>query len=233
MLVLQGEQGHNKSRFCAALFGDYFRDQMPALDSKDASIALEGYWGIEIAEMTAFSKSAEATKKEFLSRCTDKYRPVWAKDTREFPRQCVFIGTTNDDDFLRDPTGARRYDVCEIQHAIALDELDRDAFWAAACALESAGEPHFRRVDEGEDASLRFGAEDAWTSDVLTYVKTVAKGEYVSAKDCLKYGIVLAAEKQDDRALNRVRGILRRHLGPSLMAQLDGRAQRVYRRPVT
>ncbi len=236
MLVLQGEQGHHKSRFCAMLFGDYFRDQMPDLASKDASIAIEGYWGIEFAEFASFKRSEENTKKEFLTRCTDKYRPVWAASTLETLRECVFIGTTNDDDFLRDPTGWRRYDVCEVQRKIDLEGFDRDAFWSAACALEASGERHYVDIGQAPAGGKSAGAatdsgrhefEDSWTDAVLRYVRTVTT-EYVTAADALTYGVPVALEKQREHELTRVKAILRRHLGPSKVRWIAERAQRAY-----
>src|ERR1019366_533788 len=138
MLVLAGEQGFRKSLLCAHLFGDFFLDQLPPISSgrgHEASIAIEGRWGVEIAEMNALAHAHESAKKEFLTRCADKYRPVFGIAMQECPRQCVFIGTTNDDDFLTDPTGDTRYDVCSISQPIRLGLLNRDDFWACAVAL--------------------------------------------------------------------------------------------------
>lgn len=240
MLVLAGEQGYNKSRFCAHLFGEHFRDQMPDLAGRDACQALDGCWGVEMAEMVAFSRSQEAIKKEFLSRCEDKYRPVWAKETLVVPRQCVFIGTTNEDDFLTDPTGARRYDICDIQRPIDLDHFSRDEFWAAACALELAGEPHWRTVQQEDpywganapgteqEKAKRYAAVDPWTDVVLKYAQSRAKEGWVTSSQALTYGVPIPLDRQTHVELKRVQGILRAHLGPSKVRWVEGRALRCY-----
>lgn len=231
MLILAGAQGYRKSRFCAHLFGEFFRDQMPDLTSKDASIALEGYWGVEMAEMVAFSRAATATQKEFLTRCEDKYRPVWGKATMVMARQCVFIGTTNEDDFFIDPTGNSRFDVCEVRNPIDLT-FSRDEFWACAAALESAGETHYRdRAEKSAERSAeeeRHAFEHPWTDAVLRYAGSCGK-EYVTAAQCLTYGVPVPLDRQDDKHLRVVRNILRKAFGAAHVQWIEGRAQRCYR----
>lgn len=241
MLILAGSQGLNKSRFCEHLFTKaWFRDQMPPLErGTDASIAIQGFWCVEMAEMSAMTRVAENIKKEFLARCEDKYRPPYEKGTYVSPRQTVFMGTTNEDDFLRDPTGSRRYDVCEVQRALSVD-FDRDAFWAAACALESAGVQHWVDAPVGgweaatEKSSgvsrNRHELEDTWTSAVLKFASTKGYG-WITASEALTYGVLVPLERQDEKQLTRVRAILRRNLGPAKTVWLDGRSQRAYRSP--
>lgn len=233
-LILTGPQGFNKSRFCAELFDPYFRDQMPDLDSRDASHALEGYWGIEMAELTAMSRTSVSTVKEFLTRTSDRYRQFGNGEKLEMPRQCVFIATTNEDDFFRDPTGESRYNVCEIRQPIDLGALRRDAWWSAACALETAGETHYRdRALASEVAESRHVWEDPWTGAVTKYVASqAAKGDVVvTASNALTYGLPVSVDKQRPEELRRVQSILRRKLGPSSVKMLEGRPQRVYHIP--
>jgi hypothetical protein len=234
MLMLAGDQGFRKSSFAARLFGEYFRDQMPNVRAQEEmSIAIEGYWGIEIAELAAFGRADEGIKKEFISRSEDKYRPKYGRSTLVCPRQCVFIGTTNEDDFLRDPTGSTRYDVCEVLRPIDLEALDRDEFWAAACALESAGDTHTRaRAAAGRDAAEhgRHEGDDPWTGVVLAYAGRSTAGT-VTASDALTYGVPIEVAKQRADDLVRVKGILRRAFGPSKVRWIDGRSQRIYAVP--
>ena len=253
MLVFAGEQGFRKSAFCALLFGEWFLDQVPPISSGrgiEASVAIEGRWGVEIAEMSAFSRAHEAAKKEFLTRCVDKYRPVFGIAVQEWPRQCVFIGTTNEEEFLDDPTGDTRYDVCDVKVPIALESIDRDEFWACAVALEASGEDHWRdraalaRVRATRDELLfanggvapivipeneAFARGDAWSDAILAAAeKHIAADGFTTWAWCiLDMGIPL--ERQDDRTINRVRGILRRRYGASAVVRVDGRVRRVYR----
>lgn len=233
MLVFSGAQGSFKSRFGEKLFGPWFTDHMPPLTNKDSAIQLQGHWCIEMAEMQAMRGVSEEARKEFLSRRIDKYRPPYERDVVEFPRQCVFYGTTNHDDILTDETGDRRYDICQVHHAIDLD-FDRDAFWSAAVALESAGESHWRAADPESAArhKQQYQSEDAWAEKVLAWLrgKSAASGGpgYVFAADALTQACMIETAHQDDKALHRVKKILQRACGSAKVRWLDGKARRAY-----
>lgn len=127
MLVLEGAQGILKSQVCRTLGSPYFSDALPDLGSDYVRVCmhLRGKWLIEVPELSAFNK-AEATRlKAFLTQPEEQYTPKFGRNEVTEPRQCVFIGTTNDNHYLRDATGGRRFWPVKCG-VIDLDSLRRD-----------------------------------------------------------------------------------------------------------
>ena len=141
VLALEGPQGIGKSRTVQILGEPWTTDGLPDLHSKDAAIHLGGVWLVELAELAAMRRSETEATKAFLSRRDDRYRPPYARRSVDVARQCVFIATTNEASYLRDPTGNRRFwpVKCGRIDLPAL-ERDRDQLWAEAVHLFEAGE---------------------------------------------------------------------------------------------
>jgi len=115
MLVLVGSQGRGKSSFLKALgLGKWHTDGIDDFDPKKAGELLHGKWIVEISELHAYRKSDIGQVKNFLAKNEDHYRLAYDTDASTFPRQCIFFGTSNDANFLNDPTGARRFVIVEI-----------------------------------------------------------------------------------------------------------------------
>ena len=149
VIVLEGKQGIGKSTGLRALFSsEWFKDSMPPMGSKDASDYIVGAWCIELAEM-AFQRKAEIEQqKAFLSRQEEKYRPAYKRNEIIYPRRCVFVATTNRDDWALDETGNRRFlPVKTTKIDVAGLKRDRDAIWAAAYA-EYQREPKWWLTDQ-------------------------------------------------------------------------------------
>lgn len=109
VLVLVGPQGCRKSTTLAKLGMDWFSDSLYTMTGKEAYEQLQGAWIIELAEMAASRKAETEQIKAFIAKQVDTYRAAYARRTRSHARQCAFFGTTNDFEFLRDTTGARRF----------------------------------------------------------------------------------------------------------------------------
>ena len=140
VIVLEGSQGCGKSSFVKALVPnvEWFSDSpIGNTESKDAPLSLQGRWIIELGEMSVLSKSGVEALKAFVSSSIDHVRRPYGRLHEELRRQCVFIGTTNQDAYLKDQTGNRRFWPVGVGTMdIAALVADRDQLWAEAAARE-------------------------------------------------------------------------------------------------
>ncbi|APZ54096.1 VapE domain-containing protein [Salipiger abyssi] len=178
-LVLSGEQGQNKSTACRVLAGaEYFSDTLPSItgDRTDAIRHLQGKWLVEFAELAPSRKSETEDLKAFLSGAVDRVRLPYARYDEAFHRQCVFVGTTNEEQFLRDATGGRRFWPVRVCKVIDIEALtaERDQLFAEAFAAYSDDEPWWLDRDfEAEHAKPVQEAareSDSWAEDVAAWL---------------------------------------------------------------
>lgn len=155
VLSLIGGQGVGKSTFARRLGGDWFSEEFSTLNGKEAYEQLQGKWIIEIAELSALKKAEVETIKQFVSKCSDTFRPAYGRTTETFKRQCVFIATTNEENFLRDHTGNRRFVPIDVKTESATKNIFTDLtpdevgqIWAEAKVLWSKGEKLYFTEDE-------------------------------------------------------------------------------------
>ena len=137
MLVLEGPQGTFKSTIVKILGGDYYMAGLPnkEIGDKDIVAALAGKWIIEIEELSAMRRADAEAFKGFLSKQTDTTRLPYEPLAQDYPRRCIFIGTTNPSGtgYLRDTTGNRRFFPVEVGVAdTALLAAERDQLFAEA-----------------------------------------------------------------------------------------------------
>ena len=161
MTVLVGKQGLGKSTLFTKLAGNWFNDSLSMGDMKDKTAAekLQGYWILEIGELAGFRKAEVEAVKSFLSRQHDVYRPSYGRRTVEYPRQCILVGSTNNDTgFLRDSTGNRRFWPVQV-NGVSRDKASWnltsyavDQIWAEALACRKAEEPLYLQGKAEEEA---------------------------------------------------------------------------------
>ena len=146
MLTLRGRQGLGKSALIAKLGGKWFSDSFLTMNGKDAYEQLQGVWIMEVGELAGMRKAEAETIKLYISKQTDRFRPAYGRRSMEFPRQCIFIGTTNETQFLRDTTGNRRFWIVDTPNDPERDmweELTPETvrlIWAEAVELYRKGE---------------------------------------------------------------------------------------------
>lgn len=110
ILILEGEQGEGKSTTARTIAGDeWFMDHLPDMREKDAMLNLQGKWIIELGELADVKRADYNLVKTYLIRRVDTVRAPYDRIRKDIPRQSVFIGTVNEGQYLKDPTGNRRY----------------------------------------------------------------------------------------------------------------------------
>lgn len=147
MLTLIGPQGIGKSSIWNKLGGAWFSDSLTSVTGKEAYEQLQGAWIVEMGELSATRRADVESIKHFLTKQVDRFRVAYGRRVADFPRQCIFIGTTNDSEFLSDQTGNRRFWVVPVSGIGAtkkwqdMDSRLIDQIWAEAVGLYDAGEP--------------------------------------------------------------------------------------------
>lgn len=145
-IVLYGEQGLGKSVILERLGGKWFNNTLQDIKTKDALEQIQGAWINELAELSPTYKNDNEIVKAFLSRTTDRFRVPYGRRTEEYPRQCVFAGSTNNLLFLKDRTGNRRFwpisgnKQRKVRNSWDLSKDEVDQIWAEALMLWANGE---------------------------------------------------------------------------------------------
>jgi hypothetical protein len=172
VLVLVGPQGHRKSSMFRVLAGKWFSDSAMVIGDKDGYLNLHSAWIYEWAELEAMQRARDhGTIKAFITSPEDTLRQPYGRATARYPRTCVIVGTTNDQEFLSDPSGNRRYWTVPVPECIDIDLLtqDRDQLWAEAMHAFRQGEPWFLTDEEDEalrEAHEAYTVRDAWEDDI-------------------------------------------------------------------
>lgn len=216
MPVFEGPQGAMKSSACAVLGGSWFSDALPDIRAagKDVAQHLNGKWLIEVAEMSALDKAEAAALKAFLTRTVERYRPSFGRKEVIEPRQCLFVGSTNKDAYLRDETGGRRFWPVKIG-SIDIDALahDRDQLFAEAVELYRKGaqwwpDAAFEREHIEPEQEKRYDA-DAWEDLIAEWLRSrVVKR--VTLQEVAAGALELKADRLNKAEQNRISAVMRR-----------------------
>ncbi len=215
--VLEGPQGLGKSAVVRALGEPWFTDEIAAFGSKDAAEQIIGAWIMELAEMESLTRPEVASIKAFMSRSEDRFRPAYGRRVQTFARQCVFVGTVNSNDYLRDETGGRRFwpVACKKADAPAV-RLARDQLWAEAVVRYHEGEkwwmdtPTLVEAAKTEQADRYQG--DPWDGIIAAFVAgdsatgalAPSPRQSVSINEVLSDALQIEKGRQTQQDQNRV-----------------------------
>jgi predicted P-loop ATPase len=239
LCILQGNQGVLKSTFWQTLVGEcWFTDNLNDANEKDEKLKLRRYWMLEFSEFeTAYKRKEVEQLKAFLSSRIDSLRRPYARAIEDFPRTSVFVGSTNGQEFLHDPTGERRYWVIPVKQKIPIQMLkeERDAIWATAVQLYRAGEQWWLTPDEDAlltQANQGWQSSDAWEADILNYLDTKS---ICTISELLNKPLAIDLQRQGKAEQMRVGNILRRNGWKRAPGQkrIDGKPQWYWEKVVT
>lgn len=209
--VLVGAQGAGKSTLVRWLaMNESFYADLSEFEGKEAIEQLDGVWIGEIGELLAMTrlKDQEAAK-DYITRQKDRIRRPWGERIEELPRKSVFIGTTNNAQFLRDMTGGRRYYPVTLHmngYELHRGEAECRRYiaqcWAEAKALydRQALPPY---ADEKLVADIAARQNDAMEDDwrigaIGAYLETRQPGEAVCARELMHMALSPDPDRPQD-----------------------------------
>jgi putative DNA primase/helicase len=239
MPIFEGAQGKGKSSLLSALCGEWFADTPFVMGDKDAFQALRGKWLYEISELDAFNRAEATRAKAFISSGVDSYRAPYDRNVKDWPRQCVFAGTTNQHEYFKDSSGNRRYWPLSCDGEVNIDALRsvREQLFAEAVQRYKAGDRWYptaqeqRELFDPQQEHREIG--DPWMISLQKYVAGFSRLE-VTSLELLTEALKIEVGKIDNarQMVTRI-GICMRKLGWGKKRLSSGTREWVYTRPKT
>lgn len=237
MIVLEGIQGGYKTTSLKLIGGPWYTNVREAVTSKDFFMVLQGRLIIEIAELESFGK-AEITKiKEVVTTSTDRFRSPYARTVQDHPRTSVFIGTTNEDQYLRDNTGARRFwpvKCSTIDKQKIID--DRDQLFAEAVAgfkrwqvSRDAADGWWNVPAQAAEEQEARRQRDVWED----YIDKFLDGKDRTTMEECAYVLKIDAAHLDIQTQRRISNCLRALQWNKKRGRHDGKLKYIWSRPGT
>lgn len=177
LLADNGVGGQGKTRFVRILGGEWYGTLESGID-KDALQKVTGKWFVELAEMGSAKRTDRERMRGFLTDTVDRFRPPYGRIVQEFPRRCVFVGTSNDETPIHDPYGKRRYWPVRILEELRQDELERDReqLFAEAVTYFDAGEQWWLDKEEetvANEERATMVETDAFLETVVEHIQSL------------------------------------------------------------
>ena len=181
--VYEGAQGDGKSTAVAAIAPNInMTTEISFLDDEDkTSRKMRGCLVAEIAELRGINTKDAESIKAFITRRYDRLRPLYQEFTTDIPRRCIFIGTTNQKDFLGDASGERRWLPLSSGKVDTAGIIrDRDQLWAEAAFIYKEKGVCWQEAQElAPNEHGDFTYEDLWQNPIASYLKNIsAQSDY-------------------------------------------------------
>lgn len=213
MVILQSAQGRGKTKLWLALFGKWCVEVTSNLNDKDFFSGLRGVWCADFGELDQFSKAEHTRIKQVITQTDDHYRPHYGRQHQKYPRQCIFVGGTNKDDWNTDPTGARRFLPVRVDQDIDVIAIEavRDQLFAEAVERFNRGETwwHIPFASDHQEASY---VGDTWESYISKWLDKQYHGsDYaVTTSEILEHALHIESGRHTRSDQTRVGNVLGR-----------------------
>ena len=233
-LVLVGPQGTKKSSFFRVLGGEWFSDSGIDIESKDALLQLHAAWIYELSELDSTTNRAHSGRlKAFVTSQVDTFRLPYARGISTTARTNVLVGTTNEDAFLSDPTGERRFWCVRVRGVVDIAALtrDRDQIWAEAVTRFRSDEPWWLEAQQEADLSAAaesYRVADPWEVDIARWIDANRGGAPITTAGILTGALALEIGKAQQRDAIRISGVMRKLGYRNIVRRFGSDTQRVW-----
>jgi predicted P-loop ATPase len=190
MIVLEGTQGIRKSSALRVIGGEWFSEQHESITGKGFFEVLQGKLLIEVSEMDSFNRAEVTRVKQVITCTSDRFRESYGRHAKDHPRRCIFVGTTNRNDWNRDETGARRFWPISCHGDIDIDAIraGRTQLFAEAVHLYKSGQTWWEMPDETRAEQEKRYTEDVWSELIEDHIRPKSKVTVLEILvDCLKF----------------------------------------------
>ncbi|EMX5813369.1 bifunctional DNA primase/polymerase [Salmonella enterica] len=241
--ILVGPQGCGKSSGVEALSPDpaFFTEISFAEKDDDLARKMRGRLVAEIGELRGLNTKELESIKAFVTRTHENWIPKYREFATQFPRRLVFVGTTNEDEFLADKTGNRRWLPVEVSKVdVKAIKTDLLLLWAEAReTFKRLGGIQFRDAERlGASVHEQYTIKDAWFETVEKWLDTPdlmtndipRNCEFLRASDVLRDAIGLNPSHIGKREEMRISNVLQNCGYKRETRRVEGKLMKVWRR---
>lgn len=208
MVVLESEQGKYKSSALGVIGGRWYAEAHESVTNKDFFMALQGVMLMEIAELDSFSRAETTKVKQVITCRSDRFRVPFGRVSQNHPRRNVFVGSTNQNSYLMDSTGARRFWPVKCG-TISIDALrhDREQLFAEAVQMFRNGVSWWVVPDvEAKAEQEHRRAADTWEDRISDWL---GGRDFTTVGEIAEFALDIPMSQVDRRVQLRIADALR------------------------
>ena len=209
MVVMESKQGTRKTTALRMIAGEWYGEANAEITSKDFDQGLRGKIIVEFGELSNIKKTDVEIIKRKITTTVDQYRPSYGRTVGKFPRTCIFVGTTNEKEYLVDMTGNRRFNPIKVgQTDVNYIKENRDQLFAEA-AHRVKNQESWWVYDDQEATEQREERRlvDEWENEIEEIMSRI-ENTFIQTKD-IYFQLGGNIDKLDKPTTARITKILR------------------------